>query len=64
MTAGALIFMLASWAFVLGLTFWSFARILRSQKHFDPDGIGPGGPPEPPLVPPMGDPVDPRSRSR
>ena len=47
MTTGAILFMAASWAFVLGLTFWSFARILRHQKHFDPDGIGPGSPPEP-----------------
>jgi hypothetical protein len=47
MTAGALIFLIASWTFVLGLTFWSFARILGAQKHFDPDGIGPASPPVP-----------------
>ncbi|HEV2148419.1 MAG TPA: hypothetical protein VGR37_13535 [Longimicrobiaceae bacterium] len=47
MTAGAVVFMAASWAFVLGLTFWSFAKILRARKHFDPDGIGPAVPPEP-----------------
>lgn len=47
MTTGALFFMLASWVFVLGLTFWSFSKILRHQKHFDPDGIGPASPPEP-----------------
>ena len=47
MSAGALIFMVLSWTFVLGLTLWSFARILRLQKHFDPDGIGPASPPEP-----------------
>jgi hypothetical protein len=47
MSAGALVFMLASWTFVIGLTVWSFARILRGQKHFDPDGIGPAQPPEP-----------------
>jgi|GEM_PF-658973 len=47
MTTGALIFMLASWAFVLGLTFWSFRKIMQSQKHFDPDGIGPESPPVP-----------------
>jgi len=46
MSAGALLFMLASWSFVLGLTAWSFARILKGQKHFDPDGIGPAQPPE------------------
>lgn len=47
MNSGALIFMVVSWTFVLGLTFWSFARILKGQKHFDPDGIGPGAPPVP-----------------
>ena len=47
MTIGALLFMAASWVFVLGLTFWSFARILQTQRHFDPDGIGPEVPPEP-----------------
>ena len=30
MTTGALIFMLASWTLVLGLTFWSFYRLMRS----------------------------------
>ena len=47
MTTGALLFMLGAWAFVLGLMIWSFARILRTQRHFDPDGIGPASPPEP-----------------
>jgi hypothetical protein len=47
MSTGALLFMLASWAFVLGLTGWAFARLLRGKRHFDPDGIGPSGPPEP-----------------
>ena len=47
MTTGALIFMLVAWTFVLGLMFWSFHKILRGQKHFDPDGIGPASPPEP-----------------
>ncbi len=47
MSAGALLFMLVSWSFVLGLTVWSFARILTLKKHFDPDGIGPAQPPEP-----------------
>jgi hypothetical protein len=32
MSLGAIIFMSASWAFVLGLTIWSFARLLRDQK--------------------------------
>lgn len=63
MTPGAVAFMLASWAFVLGLTFWSFARILRTQKHFDPDGIGPGAPPVPPSAPQDPPPVDPPVRS-
>lgn len=49
MTAGALVFMLLSWAVVLGLTAWSFAQILKHQRHFDPDGIGPATPPEPGL---------------
>jgi hypothetical protein len=47
MSTGALIFMVVSWTFVLGLTFWAFGMILRRKKHFDPDGIGPAGPPEP-----------------
>lgn len=29
MTTAAIAFMAASWAFVLGLTFWSFARIMK-----------------------------------
>jgi hypothetical protein len=29
MTPGAVIFMVGSWSFVLGLTAWSFARILK-----------------------------------
>ena len=32
MTTGALIFWLGSWTFVLGLTFWSFAKVLRAQS--------------------------------
>ena len=48
MTTGAIVFMVLSWSFVLGLTFWSFVRILRNPRHFDPDGIGPEVPPEPP----------------
>ncbi|HEV2146782.1 MAG TPA: hypothetical protein VGR37_05155 [Longimicrobiaceae bacterium] len=47
MSTGALIFMLLSWTFVLGLVSWSFAKILRGQRHFDPDGIGPASPPVP-----------------
>lgn len=47
MTRGALLFMVLSWTFVLGLTLWSFGKIMRNQAHFDPDGIGPASPPEP-----------------
>jgi hypothetical protein len=47
MSTGAIIFMLVSWTFVLGLTFWSFARVLKKQAHHDPDSIGPLGPPMP-----------------
>ncbi len=50
MTSAALLFLIASWAFVLGLMFWCFARILRLQRHHDPDGIGPAQPPVPPLT--------------
>ena len=50
MTSTAWFFMLGSWAFVLGLTFWSFWRILSLKQHFDPDGIGPAQPPEPALT--------------
>lgn len=47
MRTGALIFLVLSWTFVLGLTVWAFARVLRSMRHHDPDGIGPERPPEP-----------------
>jgi hypothetical protein len=47
MTTGSLLFLIISWTFVLGLTLWSFARILSGKKHFDPDGIGPASPPVP-----------------
>lgn len=46
MSPGAMLFMALSWIFVLGLTTWSFGKILRLQRHFDPDGIGPAAPPE------------------
>jgi hypothetical protein len=45
MTTAAVIFWLMSWTFVLGLTSWSFKRILADKKHHDPDGIGPAVPP-------------------
>lgn len=47
MSAGALIFMLVSWTFVLGLMGWSYSKILRGKRHFDPDGTGPASPPVP-----------------
>lgn len=47
MTLGAILFMALSWTFVLGLTAWSFGKILRHPRHFDPDGIGPEIPPVP-----------------
>jgi len=31
MTMSAMVFMALSWAFVLGLTGWAFARILRKS---------------------------------
>jgi hypothetical protein len=46
MSTGSLIFMLVSWAFVLGLMSWAFSRVLSKQKHHDPDSIGPAAPPE------------------
>lgn len=32
MSPGALAFMVGSWAFVLGLTWWAFARVLRARR--------------------------------
>lgn len=48
MSGGAIAFMAISWTFVLGLATWSFSKLLRGKKHFDPDGGGPASPPEPP----------------
>ena len=31
MRLAPMLFMLAAWAFVLGLTFWCFARLLKSD---------------------------------
>ncbi len=45
MSTGAILFMAGSWTFVLGLTFWSFYRLLTMKKHHDPDGLGPQSPP-------------------
>lgn len=47
MSTGAAVFMALAWLFVVGLTSWAFGKILRTQKHFDPDGIGPASPPVP-----------------
>jgi hypothetical protein len=33
MTTAAMVFMAASWAVVLGLTGWSFARILKGERR-------------------------------
>ncbi|HEX6307826.1 MAG TPA: hypothetical protein VFZ69_06535 [Longimicrobiales bacterium] len=46
MSAGAVLFMLVSWLFVLGLMSWSFRRILRHRRHHDPDGMGTASPQE------------------
>lgn len=46
MTIGAIVFMLLSWAGVLGLVGWAYYRILTHREHFDPDGTGPASPPE------------------
>ena len=32
MTTGAIVFMALSWTFVLGLTIWSFWRVLQKQR--------------------------------
>ncbi len=47
MSGGAILFMVLSWLFVLGLTAFSFARILTLRRHHDPDGTGPAKPPLP-----------------
>lgn len=36
MTAGALIFMLIAWTFVLGLAGWSYWRLLRTDPNREP----------------------------
>ncbi|MCE2902258.1 MAG: hypothetical protein ACK5XT_00140 [Gemmatimonas sp.] len=48
MSGGAIAFMAVSWIGVLSLTVWSFKTLLADKKHFDPDGVGPLEPPEPP----------------
>ena len=36
MRPAALVFMLAAWAFVLGLMFWSFYRLLKTDPSKEP----------------------------
>jgi hypothetical protein len=36
MSTGALLFMLGAWAVVLGLTFWSFRRLLKADSGHEP----------------------------
>jgi hypothetical protein len=42
---GALAFMGISMGAVAALTAWCFVRVLRTRRHFDPDGTGPATPP-------------------
>lgn len=37
MSGGAVVFMVLSWAAVLGLTAWSFVRVLRSGSRTPPE---------------------------
>ena len=39
MDPGALLFLLVSWACVLGLTVWGFAKILRVQARRSPSSV-------------------------
>lgn len=36
MSTGALLFMLGAWACVLGLTFWAYRRLLKSDSSHEP----------------------------
>ena len=36
MTTGAIIFMALAWTFVLGLTFWSFNKLMKSDPSNEP----------------------------
>jgi hypothetical protein len=36
MTTGALIFLVLAWTFVLGLTFWSFSRLMKTDPSNEP----------------------------
>jgi hypothetical protein len=33
MTTAALLFLLGAWSFVLGLTFWSFWKLMRTPEN-------------------------------
>jgi hypothetical protein len=44
MTLTAVVFMLGAWGFVLGLTFWSFWKLMRadpSHERLPPPGTSP-----------------------
>ena len=43
MTTSAIIFMLGSWGFVLGLTTWCVARIMTLRRRAESDGVDPAG---------------------
>jgi hypothetical protein len=47
MDAFSWVFMLVSMGTVTTLTAWCFLRIMRTRRHFDPDGTGPASPPVP-----------------
>ena len=36
MTTGALIFLILAWTFVLGLTIWSFRRLMKADPAKEP----------------------------
>lgn len=50
MTTEAIIFMVVIWTCLLSVLTWSYSRVLRGRRHFDPDGIGPAAPPVPSMV--------------
>jgi hypothetical protein len=39
MTRSALVFMIASWTFVLGLTLWSFVRVMGHNAGSDKEKV-------------------------
>ena len=47
LTGFSLAFMLVSMGLVTLLTVWAYSRILRTKRHFDPDGTGPAHSPVP-----------------